>query len=116
MPEIANTDLMFQTATYWPPAPLNRYGQPDEAARPAPELLRCRWQDQVELHYEATEREFRSNAIVYPEKVVERAGWMALGDFTDTADPTQVDSAYQVRDVKLSPDIFNELQEVKVWL
>ena len=114
--KIANTDLMFQAATYWPPAPLNRYGQRDEAARPAPSLVSCRWEDQVELHYEATARESRSNAVVYPDRVLERVGWMALGDQTDTDDPTQIQTAFQIRDVRTTPDIFNEYREVKVWL
>ena len=110
---------MFQTGTYWPPVELNGYGQPRPGNWPKPQVIKCRYEQRVEVIRGREEREFTSNAQVYPDRILDRGGWFAPGDHSDVSDPydvaEQID-AQEIVDVRCVPSPLNDEQEVKVWL
>jgi hypothetical protein len=115
--EIANTDLMFQTATYWAPPERDGYGNP--VSFPDPVLIACRWEARVEVHQDEGARQYRSRARVFPDRILVRGGWLARGDRRDVADPyanADAIEAHEIRETRQTPDLSGALQEVVVWL
>lgn len=109
---IANLDLMAQTATYWPPASIDGFGAPSFGA---PVEIACRWQERGELFVDREGRETRSRSIVYPDRYLERGGWLLKGTSAET-DPRNVAGAFEVLDIREAPEMSGDLVEVKAWL
>lgn len=109
---IANTDLMFQDATYWGPVVNDGYGG---GTYPVPVPIKCRWQDTVKKFMDSNGAERISQAIVYPNQAVEIGGWLFEGASV-AADPTVITGAIQIKNVRTTPDMRNVLIEVKAWL
>lgn len=103
---------MTQTATYWGPGASDGYGG---ASHPDPVQIMCRWEDNNERVRDADGNEFVSRSVVYPDQDVERMGWLYLGTSIES-DPRNQAGAYEVRQVRVMPDLSGELKEVKVWL
>ncbi len=112
MAVLANTDLMFQDATYWGAPTPNGYGG---GTYPAPVSITCRWEDKPELFTDAQGREQRSSAIVYPDQELVVQGWLYLGTSAE-ADPHNQDGAFEVKAARNIPSMQNDCYELKVWL
>jgi hypothetical protein len=107
------SNLMRQTATYWPPSSNDGFGN---VAHGAPVVLKCRWQDQIELAIDPQGEEFVSHTIVYPDRALAVQGFIALGDSSSEADPTVLEHAFEIRQVGVSPALKNDKELHKAWL
>lgn len=107
------TRRMKQDVTYW--------GRPTDDGLggktfPSPVLLKCRWQQKAELFRDAEANEAASSAVVYISEPVQTEGWLALGDHIGTADPRNVEGAYEVRQTGASPNLRQTEELHKAWL
>jgi hypothetical protein len=102
-----------QTLTYWE-APTND-GFGGLTPNAVGVLLSCRWQNDNVLFRTPQSNEETSSAVVYVENAPQIGGFFALGDFT-TEDPLTLEGAFEIRQVKTSPDLKNTYNVVKVFL
>lgn len=112
MSTLANTDIMFQVATYWAPATPNGYGG---GTFPEPVQINCRWEFETGLTTDGEGSEIQSTAVVYPDQEVAEDGWLYLGVSAE-ADPHDEEGAYIIRKFRMIPDQLNELHEYKATL
>lgn len=112
----AYTRGLNQVAVYWPP------GQPDglggRAYGTAVEI-RCRWQNVAEVYRSSQGEELTSSSVVYPDRVLEIGGFLALGSFEDDityTTPGDVDGSREIRQVSASPSLRADKQINKVYL
>lgn len=106
-------DNMNQEATYWPPGQSDGQGGIELLA---PILINCRWQWDSVLYRDAERREQTSNAVVYADRPLEIKGWLVLGDYTASADPQEVDDAFEIMQIYRTPNLDNTLTLEKVML
>lgn len=108
---------MGQQATYWAPSgPDGRGGTRYETA---PVVIACRWQHRAEKFRSSKGEEMTSQAVVYPDRVLEAGGRLALGDLTgeaDYVDPRRLEGALEIMGVQDSPSIDATMQLNKVYL
>ena len=109
---IWSQEYMTQTATYWGPGTSDGFGG---FSYPAPVPILCRWEDNNERVRDADGNEFVSRSVVYPDRDVDRQGWLYQGTSAE-ADPHDQAGAYEVRQVRIMPDLSGTLKEVKAWL
>lgn len=110
------TRNMTQTATYWTPGTNDGAGGKSYAA---PVTIRCRWQDVQKLFIDMHGETVMSSAIVYPDRVLENSGYLALGDLTDEEhymQPNLIRAAREIRSVGASPSLNGAQQLNKVYL
>ena len=102
-----------QKATYWGNPSPDGYGG---YTYDSPELLDCHWENRNELIQDPQGREVRSEAQVYLTTDVDAEGYLALGDFTGTANPKDVEYAFEIRikEKWVSVDATESL--IKAWL
>lgn len=112
MAALANTDIMYDSATYWAPSTPDGYGG---GTFPAPIAITCRWEDTSELFIDSTGREAQSAAVVYPDQVVLTQGWLYQGTSTE-ADPHNVLGAFEIKNTRKIGSLDNVLYELKAWL
>jgi hypothetical protein len=106
------TRNMNQTATYWPFASVDGYGQ---SSFSSPVQILCRWENKAVLFRNAQGQEMTSQSIVYPAVEIGVKGYLKRG--TDaTADPVGLDDAYEVQQVNRSPALDNSKELLKVFL
>lgn len=98
-----SADMPHQ-ATYWPPSTIDEFGRHTFLDK-APELIACRWQNDAVLFRDTQGREIVSSAVVYPACEVKPRGYLALGDFTDTQDPTDLAQAYEIQQAYRTADL-----------
>lgn len=107
--------LLNQTATYWAPGTT-----PDGSGGVsfvAPVKISCRWQNKHQLMRRPDGEEFSSNAVIYPATELREKGYLALGDFTATANPrTLRDVAFEIRQADTSPSVAADAQMNKVYV
>ncbi|MAK86389.1 MAG: hypothetical protein CMK96_05510 [Pseudomonas sp.] len=101
------TDDMTHSATYFPPAGQNGFGDP---AFGAPVSVMCRWEDRAVLFRDQQGREVMSDAIVYVSQDVAVAGRIGLGVLDDPAE------AREIRQRGISPSLDGDEELVKAWL
>ena len=86
----------------------------------APVLLKGRWEDKVEQYRNRLNEEVVSHTIVYLLTDVETEDYLALGDYTTTADPSTLNSsatvARTVEQQHRSTDLRNLVALRKVFL
>jgi hypothetical protein len=104
------TRKLNQTCTYWAQNSTDRFGKGVFAS---PVLRPCRWEDVAELYISKKGQETVSKARVFLEVSVALDGYLAQGDFTGTADPLTISSAFEVQQVKNTPNLRN-LQSLTV--
>lgn len=112
----AYTDDMTQLALYWAPGAADGFGGVGYAA---PIAIVCRWQTTVVMFRDGQGRQVASEAVVYPDRVLEIGGYLALTTFEDEAlytAPSDVDGAKEIRWVGASPDLGGVEQLNKVIL
>lgn len=104
---------MLQEATYWPPGVNDGFGGTSFGS---PVSVNVRWQDDNSLYRDATGREFVARAVVYVDTVVALQGFLALGDWTYSGNPRQVEGAHEIRSIKKSPHLRGDPELIKVVL
>ncbi len=97
-----NTNDYKQVVTYWGPGIPDGWGGVSYAA---PVLLQCRWQETSERFLDSGGIEVVSRAKVWSKVDLEIGGYLILGDFTGTSDPTTLEKAYLIRMFKKIPDL-----------
>lgn len=97
---------MTQTATYYPPAGQNGFG---DLAYGSAEPVLVRWQDKAELFRDTQAREVMSSAVVYVDQVCEIGGKIGLGSATIT-------EAREIRQLGRTPSLKGDQELVKLWL
>lgn len=107
------SNLMRQDATYWPPGSNDGFGN---VAHGSPVVLKCRWQNTIELVIDPQGEEFASHTVIYPDRALQVGGYMALGDLSATLDPVAVEGAFEIRQVGVSPALKNDKELHKAWL
>lgn len=105
------TRNMYQDATYWGPGSPSGFGTVGWAA---PVLIKCRWEDKNELFIGPEGQELRSTSVVYVDRELTERGYLALGDHT--ADATPTDDAREIRGRGQSPHLHATVTLNKVWL
>lgn len=106
------TRHLHQAVTHWV------YSSVDGSYDPSfdtPVALMCRWEDRVIKFLDSKGAERNSKAIVYLSVDV------ALGDFlfkgtSVVSDPTEVESAFEVREFRTVPGISNAITEKRAIL
>lgn len=109
---LANTDLMFQTATYWGSPVPDGFGG---GTFPAPIEISCRWEERTQTYIDKDGNESQSAAVVYPDRELDQDGWLFLGSSAE-ADPHAVSGAFEIRGRRNMPSLDNAMYELKVWL
>ena len=110
--------LLSQTAVYWGSPTVDGWGNYTFAA---PVEVTVRWVDKAELFLDGNAKQQVSNAVVLLDQDVDVEGYLYLGtldelDSAQEADPTAVDTAYQIKKVAKVPDVFAKGYLRKVWL
>lgn len=105
------TRHLRQDVTHWPVTGTDGFGGFTLAA---PVLLAGRWEDKAEQFRTATEEEETSNSIVYLEVDVDIGDYLAEGDHTAVANPTEV--GHRVRQRNRTTDLSNLTSLRKVFL
>ena len=82
-----------QRATYWAAGAMNGHGERTFAS---PVLLWVRWQDGLRLIRNSSNEEIPCEAIVWVQQVVTIGDYLALGDYTGTANPLAEALAFTV--------------------
>lgn len=98
-----------QTATYWAPTGLDKYGKKTWAT---PVSVPCRWEDRTEQILDKRGLEYVSRARVFFGQDIDLEWYLFLGTSTDP-DPTSVVGAYEIMGRKMTPDLRN-LQQLWV--
>ena len=98
--------------TYWPPLGTDGFGRRTYAE---PELMMARWEDREDLVVDTSGREIKSTAIVYPDNIVEGAGYLARGAFT-TTNPLGVVGAREIVSAGQSSNLRGTRTIYKAWL
>ncbi|MCE8418555.1 hypothetical protein [Rhodovulum sulfidophilum] len=98
---------LTQAATYFPPAGVNGFGDPQHGA---PVAVVCRWQDKAVLFRDEQGREVTSEAVVYVSQAVEVGGRIGLGALTDPA------KAREIRQAGSSPSLRGGTEIITAWL
>src|SRR5262245_13392276 len=107
---IAWPHLLHHSATYWAPSTTpDGFGGFNFAA---PVVIACRWQTKSKLIRLASGEEFVASAQVYPDRVLEVKGYLALGDQTGSANPKTVNGAREVRNFDGSPSVHQTDREM----
>lgn len=99
--------------TYW--APITPNDGLGDVGFDVPVYPRARWQDTETVAQDPEGEEFVARHIVYPSIEVAVGGFLALGQFF-IADPHQVLTAREIRNVLNSPSLKGNNQLVKAWL
>lgn len=94
---------LLQTATYWVLNTRTLYGN---GAYAAPVPLLCRWEDCNELVIDKHGVEVKSSAKVFFAQDISLEGYLLLGT-SNAPDPTVVNEAREVIQVKRTPDLRN---------
>lgn len=90
-------------ATYWSQGGQNIYGA---GTYNSPTQLPCRWEDTGELFIDKTGQEVVSRSKVYFAEDIDLEGYLALG-ISMASNPTGVVGAFEIRQVKRTPDLRN---------
>lgn len=103
------TRNLHQKVTYWAPTGTDSYGGTTFAA---PQILIARWEDNSEMFRDKTGQETTSRARVFFNQDIALDGYLYLGE-SNEPDPREVAGAYEIRQVKTTPNLRN-LQSLRV--
>ena len=106
-------NIYKQSATYWAVSSRDGYGKPTYSA---PVLLSVRWQESSERNIKFNEVLETSKAEIMLKQAVQLGGYLALGDFTATVDPTNVNSAYIIKLYEETPGVAGNYITRKAYL
>lgn len=92
-----------QTCTYWAQTALNMSGKGTFAT---PVQLPCRWEDVAHLFLNKRGQEVTSRSRVFLAQDIDLQGYLMLGT-SAAADPTTLVDAWEIQQVKVTPDLRN---------
>lgn len=101
-----------ETVTYWEPGTPDGYGGYDYAD---PVKLDGRWEDHYDLYLDDRGEERRAEGNVFLVDDVKVEGMLYRGD-SNASDPTTVDGAKEVKQVKRVKSLSKRTEVIKVWL
>lgn len=103
-----------QDVTYWAWTGYNAYGG---AVFAAPVLMKCRWEDKIELFRDKTGKEVASKSKVFFISPVKLDGYLFLG-VSNEADPRNLDSTtvFEIRGIYTTPDLRNLMSLTVAYL
>jgi len=108
-------NFLTHVITYW--------GNPQADGRggytfDAPITIYGRWTEKAKRYVTRNMVEKISTAIVLVESDVEEGGYLALGDYTDSAygDPADVSSAYRIESFQKTQDLEDDDYVRRAWL
>lgn len=99
MPNFARN--LNQVCTYWAQTGTDMFNKPVFAA---PQALACRWEEVSEKFINKNGEESVSKSRIFFAQNVDLEGYLFLG-VNASADATEVDGAYEVQQVKKTPDL-----------
>lgn len=102
-----------QTCTYWMKTGTNEYSKPVFAS---PVVLNCRWEDISEKVVDKHGQEIIAKSKIFTAAELNPEGWLAEGIHDSTIDPTTLDGAEEIRQVKRLPDLRNLKTMYTTWL
>lgn len=102
-----------QICTYWGSPTQGGFG---DITFGDPELLKCRWEESTETFTNAAGEDQTSRAIVWTYNKLEVGGYLAKGDSTTEADPTQVNTALVIARSDELPDLRGLNMERRAFL
>jgi hypothetical protein len=105
------TRHLRQDVTHWPVTGTDGFGG---FLYGPPTLLEGRWEDKAVQFRTATEEEATSDSIVYLDVDVDIGDYLAEGDFTTEADPSDI--GHRVRQRHRTTDLSNLTSLRKVFL
>lgn len=83
-----------QQATYWAPSSMDGFGNRTFSS---PVLINVRWEDRTDLNIGTTQEFKPSKAKVFLQQIALLGGYLALGDYTATANPTSLPNAHMIQ-------------------
>lgn len=95
---------LTQQATYWAPTEPDGTGGYDFSTT-VPVVVACRWQTVNVRFRDAVGREAISDAVVYPDRELTVAGYIALGDLSSVTDPVADSRCHEIRQATSSPTL-----------
>ena len=109
------TEFYTEDLSYWAAAdPKDTYGKPTFSL---PVIIKGRWEDKVELIIDAAGREIRARSRIWLLQSVSIGDYLFRGTFSSGEnDPTLVDDAYEIKDVRKVKDIDGIEEEVIAFL
>ena len=93
---------LIQDLTYWAPGGENQFGV---RTRLAPILIKGHWEDRNEEVHTIGGNTIVSRAVAYVDRDLGINGYLAQGDKTDVAEPTQIPDAWEIKAFNDSPDL-----------
>lgn len=94
------SSLLNQEVTHWTTGEAHFEG----FSFGSPEVLSARWEDRSVLYITKGGEQKVSNAVVYLSDDVAEGDYIALGSYTDVADPTSLVNAFRVMQFQKLPD------------
>lgn len=82
----------------------------------SPVVVRGRYEDYEENETDGDIRTIESQSTVYLDRDVDEEDYLARGDYTSEADPTELRDAFQVRRVSRLTDLRNLDVHYRAWL
>lgn len=101
-----------QTATYWAPTTINKFGEQTFATNA---LLNVRWEEKTEMFLDRdTGKELMSKSVVYLKQDVEENGFLYLG--TTALAPSTQEKAFRIKRFDKIPNLKGNRFIRKAWL
>ena len=95
-------ELLTMEATYWPLGSNSGEGR----SPGSPQIIDVHWEDLAEQYINDTGEEVVSRSVIYVGIDLDKGGWLALGDKTDTSDPRTISGqAWPILQFKKIPSI-----------
>lgn len=92
-----------ETAVYWPPGPINRFGKQSVLA---PIEIECRWEDRHDQFIDIKGQTQVSKAMIFADRVLELSGMLFLGPLISApADPLADRNCWEIRQVEKQKNI-----------
>lgn len=106
-----------QTATYWAPLSINEYA---EQSFDPPITIKVRWERNKGLHQEVQNNiriseETVARGMVYTDTLLSLRGYLFLG-VTASINPLDVEDAYRIMRVFVTPSVKANKEVIKAWL
>lgn len=102
----------LQTATYWGPTTINKFGEQTFAT---PAAISVRWEEKTEMFLDRdTGKELMSKSVVYLKQDVEENGFLYLG--TTSLAPSTQEKAFRIKRFDKTPSLKGNKYTRKAWL
>ncbi len=83
-----------QEVTYWAQTAIDSLGT---RTFDTPEVVKARWEDRNDLVITLDGEQVPSKSVIYTKETFVLGGYLALGDYSTTVDPTTLDNAFLIK-------------------